>query len=247
MTLEQPDSVSGGPAALSANLILAGVPLYADQSGAILLLDDATLVVADLHFEKGSAFAARGNAWLPPYDTGETLARLERLCRHHQPRRVVCLGDSFHDLAGPDRMAGGDVVRLQRLVQRHEWVWVMGNHDPALPSDLGGTMVGSLVVGPLTLRHEAATGTLPSGEISGHFHPKAVVRTRGRRISGRCFATDGRRLILPAFGAFTGGFNVLDPAVASLMQPAFRVFVIGKQRLFAFQHHQLAAEPDRKV
>jgi hypothetical protein len=157
----------------------------------------------------------------------------------------VCLGDSFHDLGGPGRMAASDLARLRRLVQRHEWVWVAGNHDPAPPPGLGGETVGSLEVGPLTLRHEAATGALPSGEVSGHFHPKGVVRTRGRRISGRCFVTDGRRLILPAFGAFTGGLNVLDPALASLLRPAFRVFVIGQQRLFAFQRHQLLPDPPR--
>ena len=126
---------------------------------------------------------------------------------------------------------------------RTDWVWITGNHDPAPPPELGGTAADSLVVGPLTLRHEAATGVLPSGEVSGHFHPKASVRTRGRRLSGRCFVTDRRRLILPAFGAFTGGLNVLDPALASLLLPAFAVFVIGKQRLFAFQQHQLAPEP----
>lgn len=245
MSLQRHQAVVAGSAVAHATFTLAGAPLLADQSGAILLLDDRTLVVADLHFEKGSAYAARGDAWLPPYDTGETLARLERVCRHYQPRRVVCLGDSFHDLDGPDRMAPSDQARLRRLVARHEWLWVTGNHDPAPPSELGGEVAQSLAVGPLTLRHEAATGVLPSGEVSGHFHPKAAVRTRGRRISGRCFVTDGRRLILPAFGAFTGGLNVLDPALASLLQPAFRVFVIGKQRLFAYQRHQLAPEPPR--
>ncbi len=245
MSLQRHHTDNAGPLAAHANFSLAGAPVLADQSGAILLSDDSTLVVADLHFEKGSAFAARGDAWLPPYDTGETLARLERLCRHYRPRRVVCLGDSFHDLDGPGRMAPSDQARLRRLVARHAWVWITGNHDPAPPPDVGGTAAESLAVGPLTLRHEAATAVLPSGEISGHFHPKAAVRTRGRRISGRCFVTDGRRLILPAFGAFTGGLNVLDPALASLLQPAFRVFVIGKQRLFAFQRHQLAPEPPR--
>lgn len=245
MNLQRHQEAVAGSAVAHATLTLAGTPILAHQSGAILLLDDRTLVVADLHFEKGSAFAARGDAWLPPYDTGETLARLERVCRHYRPRRVICLGDSFHDLDGPDRMAKTDLARLRRLVQRQEWVWVTGNHDPAPPPDLGGETAQMLTVGPLTLRHEAATGAVPSGEVSGHFHPKAAVRTRGRRISGRCFVTDGRRLILPAFGAFAGGLNVLDPALASLLRPAFRVFVIGKQRLFAYQRHQLAPEPPR--
>ena len=142
-------------------------------------------------------------------------------------------------------MAASDLGRLRRLVQRHDWVWIAGNHDPPPPPELGGETVIELKVGPLTLRHEATSGALPSGEVSGHFHPKAAVRTRGRRISGRCFVTDGRRLILPAFGAYTGGLNVLDPALEPLLRPAFRVFVIGRQRLFAFQRHQLAAEPER--
>ncbi len=245
MSLPQHDTALSGATTAHVNFTLAGAPVMADQSGAILLLDDRTLVAADLHFEKGSAFAARGHAWLPPYDTGETLNRLERVCRQYRPHRVVCLGDSFHDLEGPGRMAEADQARLRRLVQRHEWIWITGNHDPAPPPDLGGVAAESLTVGPLTLCHEAAAGALPSGEISGHFHPKAAVRTRGRRISGRCFVTDGRRLILPAFGAFTGGLNVLDPALASLLRPAFRVFVIGKQRLFAYQRHQLVPEPQR--
>ena len=245
MSVQPDDTPAAGPAVAHATFTLAGTPVLADQSGAILLPDDRTLVVADLHFEKGSAFASRGDAWLPPYDTGATLTRLERVCRHYRPRRVVCLGDSFHDLGGPGRMAKSDQARLRRLVQCQEWVWITGNHDPAPPPELGGEMMEALAVGPLTLRHEAATGALPSGEVSGHFHPKAAVRTRGRRISGRCFVTDGSRLILPAFGAFTGGLNVLDPALASLLRPAFRVFVIGRKRLFAYQRHQLAAEPQR--
>ena len=105
MSVQQNEPQPAGRAAQCAKFTLAGAPVLADPSGAILLDDDRTLVVADLHFEKGSAFAARGDAWLPPYDTGETLTRLERICRHYKPHRIVCLGDSFHDLGGPDRMA----------------------------------------------------------------------------------------------------------------------------------------------
>jgi len=233
------------PAGAHVNVTLAGSPVLLDQSGAALLAEARTLVVADLHFEKGSAFAARGEAWLPPYDTGATLARLEQLCRRYRPQQVVCLGDSFHDLDGPGRMAVGDRARLRRLVARHDWLWVGGNHDPAAPAELGGSAAAEVTVGKLTLRHAARTDAVPAGELSGHFHPKAAVRTRARRISGRCFVTDGRRLILPAFGAFAGGLNVLDPALAALLRPAFRVFVIGQQRLFAFQRSQLEAEPER--
>jgi DNA ligase-associated metallophosphoesterase len=237
--------VTPGGAPAHAAFTLSGARMLADHSGVVLLPDERTLVVADLHLEKGSAFAARGDAMLPPYDTGATLGRLERVCRHYRPRRVVCLGDSFHDLGAPGRMAAADAARLRRLVARHDWVWVAGNHDPALPAELGGTVMEELAVGPLTLRHEAAENIIPAGEISGHFHPRASVRTRGRRISGRCFATDGRRLILPAFGAFAGGLNVLDPALTALLRPGFRVFVIGQRRLFAFKRHQLEPDPPR--
>lgn len=249
MTAPRAD-VTSRAAPAHVTFTLAGAPVLADQSGAALLPDERTLVVADLHLEKGSAFAARGDAWLPPYDTGATLTRLERACRHYRPRRVVCLGDSFHDLGAAGRMAAADLARLRRLVQRHEWVWISGNHDPAPPSELGGGIAEELSVGPLTLRHEAADGALPlfdssGGEVSGHFHPKAAVCTRARRISGRCFVTDGRRLILPAFGAFAGGLNVLDPALTEVLRPGFRVFIIGQRRLFAYQRHQLAPDPGR--
>lgn len=237
-----------GAGAGSVRTTLAGQSVILDHAGCLLFPDDGTLVVADLHFEKGSAFAARGDAWLPPYDTAATIGRLEQVCRRYRPRRVVSLGDTLHDLAGAERMPASHMARLRRLVDGHDWLWVAGNHDPAPPPELGGAVAPVARIGDVMLRHDVETageGGLAAGEVIGHYHPKAAVRTRGRRIGGRCFATDGRRMILPAFGAYAGGLNVLDPAISGLLAPAFRVFLIGRERLFAFRRQQLAPEPRR--
>ncbi len=226
-----------------ARFTLGGATVVADPSGALYWPDERLVVVADLHFEKGSGFAARGTL-LPPYDTRETLSRLERVVRRYRPRGVVCLGDTFHDDGAHGRFAGSEAARLARLVEAHVWTWVAGNHDPVMPPGLGGAVAHELVLGPLTLRHEAdADGGAPAGEVSGHYHPKAMVRTRLRRVSGRCFVTDGRRLILPAFGAFTGGLDVLNPALARLLRPRFRIFLLGNDRVFTFDSTKLKPPP----
>ncbi|MFQ5972999.1 MAG: ligase-associated DNA damage response endonuclease PdeM [Alphaproteobacteria bacterium] len=226
----------------------AGTTLVADPTGALLWPDRGWLVVADLHLEKGSGLAARGAAMLPPYDTRTTLEALERLLWKYRPRAVVCLGDSFHDHGAPTRLARGDAARLRRLVAGQGWTWITGNHDPEVPAEVGGEVASELREAALTLRHEAdAAGPAPSGEVSGHFHPKAAVRTRARRFTGRCFVTDGRRLILPAFGAYTGGLDVHDPAIAALLRPRFRVLLLGRPRIFRFASHQLASAPVRTV
>jgi len=227
---------------------LAGQTVVLDHSGAAFLPESGDLLVADLHFEKGSAFAARGQAMLPPYDTAETLRRLEHLIARVRPARVVCIGDTLHDLAGEARMAETDRRRLARMVEKQGWVWIAGNHDPAPPLGYGGIAMQELRIGDLLLRHDVERGpdaAIPAGEVIGHYHPKAAVRTRGRRISGRCFATDGRLLILPAFGAFTGGLNACEPAISDLMARDFRVFMIGRKGLFGFRRNQLIPDPNR--
>lgn len=232
----------------TAAVDLGGQRITLDHSGAAWLPDSGDLLVADLHFEKGSAFAARGQGLLPPYDTAETLARLERACTRVKPARVICLGDTLHDLAGETRMAEADRQRLARLVAKQDWVWIAGNHDPEPPAALGGAAVPELKIGDLRLCHDVAEKggeAIPVGEICGHYHPKAAVRVRGRRISGRCFATDGRRLILPAFGAYTGGLNAREPAIAGLLAARFKVYLIGRAGLFAFRHDQLLPDPKR--
>ncbi|TWB35263.1 ligase-associated DNA damage response endonuclease PdeM [Nitrospirillum pindoramense] len=213
-------------------LTVNGAMVLADASGALFWPERGLLVVADLHLEKGSAFAARGTL-LPPYDTAATLARLEATCRRLAPRRVLCLGDSFHDRRAGDRLSAEDGRRLAALAGGHEWLWVVGNHDPAPPPDWGGQVVDDWIEGPLVFRHEAQ-GVTAAGEISGHYHPKASVPTRARRVGGRCFITDGHRLVLPAFGAYTGGLDVRDAALRRLFPGAFSIVLLHRDRGYAF-------------
>ena len=223
-----------------AEIRVNGVLLTANPSGALVWAARRTLIVADLHFEKGSAFAARGQ-FLPPYDTAATLDRLERAIAHHDAARIVCLGDSFHDAGAGERLAAPDRKRLRRLTAGSAWIWIAGNHDPEPPDDLGGTIHDELIDGPLVFRHQARAAGAPAGEISGHWHPKAAVHLPPKRISAPCFVSDGRRLVLPAFGAYTGGLNVLDPAVASLFRPDFRVYLLRRDRIYAFPRDSLVS------
>jgi len=212
--------------------------LVADPAGAIYWPDEKLLVVADLHLEKGSAFAARG-VLLPPYDTATTLARLATLVERYAPRLVIALGDSFHDGGAPARMADISRVALKALQRGRDWVWLAGNHDPD-PADgiggiggIGGRFADALALGPLTFRHEPSLDSC-DGEIAGHLHPLARVARRGRAVSRRCFASDGRRLVMPAFGAYAGGLNVRDRAIAVLFGTlAFTAHMLGERRLYA--------------
>ena len=196
-----------------------------------------TLVVSDLHLEKGSGFAARGSL-IPPYDTAATLARLAEAVARLDPHRVICLGDSFHDGGAAARLSAGDARTLTGLTAARDWIWITGNHDPAPPADWGGRVVEELVDGALVFRHQARPGAM--GELSGHFHPKASVSTRARRITARCFVGDGQRLILPAFGAYTGGLDVLDPAISGLLDRGFHVHLLGRSRLYSLPRRGLA-------
>ena len=212
-------------------IVLAGVPLLADPRGGLYWQEHGLLVVADLHLEKGSSFAARGQL-LPPYDTASTLARLSHVIADYRPRCVVALGDSFHDGGGPARLGDGDRESLRIMQRGREWIWLTGNHDPEPADGIGGTFTDSLTLGPLTFRH------LPSdtpGEVSGHLHPVARISHRGRAVSRRCFAADKNRMVMPAFGAFTGGLNVRDAAFADLFGTlAFTAHLLGDGRLYSF-------------
>jgi hypothetical protein len=211
---------------------LAGITLIADCAGAIYWPDESLLVVADLHLEKGSSFARRG-VLLPPYDTAATLARLARLIQHYAPRIVVALGDSFHDGGGPERIADADRATLATLQHGRDWIWIAGNHDPDPAAGIGGRFAEVLALGPLTLRHEPSANA-NDGEIAGHLHPVARVARRGRAVSRRCFASDGQRLVMPAFGAYTGGLNVRDRAISALFGSlAFTAHMLGDSRLYA--------------
>jgi uncharacterized protein len=210
---------------------VAGTSLVADPSGALYWPEHGLLAVADLHLEKGSSFAARGQL-LPPYDTAATLARLARLIAHYAPRCVMALGDSFHDGGGPDRLGADDRASLGALQRKRDWIWITGNHDPDPADGIGGAFRATLTVGALTFRH------LPSGsagEICGHLHPVARIAHRGRAVRRRCFAADETRMVMPAFGAFTGGLNVRDAAFADLFGTLkFTAHMLGEDRLYAF-------------
>ena len=208
-------------------LSVCGAALTPLPEGALWWADERILVVADLHFEKGSAFAERGVA-LPPYDTGATLNRLEKLMEKFEPETLIALGDSFHDRRAEKRMAKSDADRLIALTAACDWIWIEGNHDPVPPRRFGGSVQGEMTVGPLTFRHEPRPAP-STGEIAGHLHPCAAVRVRGRRLRRRCFVSDTTRAILPAFGAYAGGLNVLDRAYAGLLPGRdFHAWMMGR-------------------
>lgn len=215
----------------AAPVHIAGERLMLDPAGALHWPARRLLCVADLHLEKGSAFAARGRL-LPPYDTRETLARLLPLLRRYRPRRVVFLGDSFHDAAGCARLAGADRAVLAQALAGCEPVWVAGNHDPAPPVGLPGLAVEALAEGPLVFRHLPAAQA--SGEIAGHLHPKATAPTRAGGVCRPCFVTDFRRVLMPAFGAYAGGLDVAEPPIAGLFPRGGQAFLLGPGRLYAF-------------
>lgn len=220
-------------------LDFAGAALLALADGALFWPAECTLVVADLHLEKGSSFARRG-VMLPPYDTRATLERLLDIAERHQASRLICLGDSFHDGEAPARLDERDRALLAALAAGRDLVWIAGNHDPAPPEGLGGrTVAGALRLGPLTFRH-VAEPLFALGEVSGHFHPKASVDVRGRRLSGRCFVSDAQRLVLPAFGAYAGGLDVFDPALRALFPGEFQVHLLARDRITALPHARLA-------
>ena len=193
---------------------VAGFERCLRPSGALWLAAERTLVVADLHLEKGSAYAARGQL-LPPFDTRATLDRLEAEIEALSPAVVVLLGDSFHDARAVARLATEDAARIAGLARGRTLVWVVGNHDEDGPGALPGDVVDEVEIGFLTLRHEPSAGRV-AGEVAGHLHPCAKLVAYARSVRRRCFLTDGERLILPAFGSYAGGLNALDPAFSGL-------------------------------
>jgi DNA ligase-associated metallophosphoesterase len=217
-----------------------GVVMEVFPEGVLWWADSRLLVVADLHLEKGSSFARRGQL-LPPYDTVETLARLSRIVDRLRPAAVICLGDSFHDAQGAERLPEAARDTLRVLQSGREWYWVAGNHDPLAPASLGGMPVDELAIGALRFRHEPRLAGA-EGEIAGHLHPCARVQGRGRSVRRRCFVGDGYRLILPAFGAYTGGLDVLDQAYDGLFaRGTFRAFMLGEDRVYPVSRRALGA------
>jgi len=214
----------------ASKVTIADVTFLADLSGALFWQAQRLLIVSDLHLEKGSSYARRG-VLLPPYDTLATLSRLAAVIARHDPRMVIALGDSFHDRDAHERLSTSNREMLAAMQMRRDWIWISGNHDPALPPDLGGTVANEVAIGPIVFRHEP-TGA--PGEIAGHLHPKARVATRGRSMERRCFASDGERAVMPAFGAYTGGLSIRDAAFARIFRNAgLMAHVLGDSRLHA--------------
>jgi hypothetical protein len=201
-----------------------GARLAALPSGALFWQDEATLVVSDLHLGKAERMARRGGPILPPYEVMETLDRLLADIDRTAPRVIICLGDSFDDLAAARATTGSVSQRLAPVMAGRRWIWIEGNHDPG-PVDLSGEHLAEYSLGPLTFRH-IAQPTEP-GEISGHYHPKAQVRLKGRTITRRCFLIDDTRLIMPAYGTYTGGLHCGSPALSQLMADNAQAILTG--------------------
>lgn len=234
MLRAKPEPVAEG----APRILICGHALTPIAAGALFWEAESTLIVADLHLEKGAAFARLGML-LPPYDTRVTLQRLAVIIKSLAPRRVVALGDSFHRIESALGLDLADRAVLYALQQDREWYWVLGNHDPELPRSVGGIICTALTVGGITLRHEPSD-TVSSHEIAGHLHPVARISKRGEVIRRKCFATDGNRLVMPAFGAYTGGLNVLDEAFGSLfLRRQLEAWMISKSGVYPMQARAL--------
>lgn len=208
------------------------VDLCALSEGGLFHAASRSLLLADLHLEKASNYAVRGQM-LPPYDSIETLRRVAALVARCEPQALYCLGDSFHDRGGVDRL--GDEARglLSYLTARVDWIWIVGNHDRAMADPLGGRIVGEIELAGMLLRHEADPAD-PRPEISGHYHPKYKVTLRGRRVSRPCFVAGRSKLILPSFGVLTGGMDAADPVILRAVGSDARALIAVQEKLLDF-------------
>ena len=205
---------------------------FALGRGALFWPSRRALLVADLHLEKASWFAGRGQM-LPPYDSLATLADLQALVAATAAAELWCLGDSFHDVAGCDRLPARAQEVLRGLTAAVRWTWITGNHDPAVSDRCGGTVATEAVIDGVVLRHEADPCD-PRPELSGHFHPKLRVTVRGKQVARRCFVATERKLVLPAFGALTGGLDAGHPAIGRAVGAPAQALVPLADRLLRF-------------
>lgn len=210
----------------------AGHELNALPEGALFWPARQALIVADLHLEKASWFARVGQM-LPPYDSQATLADLTALVQRTDAAELWCLGDSFHDSDGCARLPDEARRMLTDLTGSLRWVWITGNHDAALVDHCGGEIMVEAEVEGLMLRHEAEAGE-PRPELSGHFHPKLRITQRGRNVARRCFVVTATKLILPAFGALTGGLDARHPEIRRAVGPRAEALVPVSNRLLRF-------------
>ena len=236
-----------------------GEQLYCDHGGALFWLRKNCLIVSDLHLEKGAAMAARGTL-VPPYDTGDTLDRLEKSVAFWKPETIISLGDSFHRHDSANKLPTCYRARLENIVNNCRWIWIAGNHDPHAPTHMGGINLDEFNLGPINFRHQqrrllsrsAMAGAdetniqgdlfeIHTGEISGHLHPAAIIHRQGKRLRRRCFAADHQRLIMPAFGAYTGGLNVKSQPFHGLFDtPNLCVWMLGRERVYKISGSRLS-------
>ncbi|WP_132030215.1 ligase-associated DNA damage response endonuclease PdeM [Aquabacter spiritensis] len=212
---------------------LNGAEILLDPLGALVWPAEHLVAMSDLHLEKGSSFARRGQM-LPPYDTEDTLARAEQVIARWRPRIVIALGDSLHDRTGAERLQPSAFARLRTIQASRTFIWIAGNHDPDPAPLLGGEWAREVTIGALTFRHEPSR-TAQAGEVAGHLHPSARLVVRGRSIRRKCFATDERRMVLPALGAYAGGLNVRHPALSGLFAGAFQAHMLGAARTYRME------------
>jgi len=210
----------------------AGETFEATPSGALFWPAREALLVADLHLEKASWFARFGQ-FLPPYDSHATLSALAAEVERSKAQRLYCLGDSFHDAFGCDRLSASARELLSALPARLDWTWIVGNHDPGFADHCGGRIVDEVELGGIILRHEAQPRE-PKPEISGHFHPKLRLHLKGRRVSRRCFVSSASKIIMPAFGSLTGGLDAHHPEILRSVGSDAAALVPVSDRLLRF-------------
>lgn len=211
---------------------IAGNEAVLDVSGAVYLAADELLIIADMHLEKGTAWAKRG-IFLPPYDSKVTILALQKVVAKFSPKRILFLGDSFHDKTAAFRLQSLELEALNQIAIEQELIWVTGNHDPQIPDVIAGTCCDEMHLSGLHFTHIPTKNYEARGQVSGHLHPAAHVTGRGRSIRRRCFITDSKRMIVPAFGAYTGGLSVKDKAFDGLFdKPSTRIFVLGDDEIF---------------
>ncbi|OLP53241.1 metallophosphatase [Rhizobium rhizosphaerae] len=228
-----------GPVPLFERILIQGVEALCDPSGALFLPAQAMLIVSDLHLERGAAFARRGSL-LPPYDTLAQLARLEQVIARHDPKHVLSLGDTFHDRRGAAMMPTHFREQLDGMMRGREFIFILGNHDPDGVADLPGVVASVLHLDGLTFRHEPSAGQAP-GEIAGHLHPSASVTRRGGTVRRPCFASDGQRLIMPAFGTLAGGLDLDHKTMRGLFdRRRLTAHLLGRDRVYSVRYDSLA-------
>jgi len=213
-------------------LSFAGETFFATADGALFWPARQALLVADLHLEKASWFARLGQ-FLPPYDSHATLTALERAVEQAQAKRLYCLGDSFHDRFGCDRLPAEARALLTELTSRLDWTWIVGNHDPTFADHCGGRVEDQVEIAGIVLRHEAVRDD-PRPELSGHFHPKLRLHLKGRHVSRRCFVVSQTKMILPAYGSLTGGLDAHHPEILRSVGTGAAALVPVSDRLLRF-------------